>query len=72
MDSEGGWKVRALVIGGILGALTGIGTAYLVVRRSETSGSPPRMSTGEGLRIGLLVLGMLRQVSQLGDDEHRG
>ncbi len=69
MDKVGGWKARTFLIGGILGALTGVGAAYMVVRRWESTGGPPRLSSGEGLRLGLLVLGMLRQVSQLGEGE---
>jgi len=67
MESDREWKVRAMLVGGLLGALTGVGAAYLVVRRWESAGVRPRMSTGEGMRLGMLVLGMLREVGRLGD-----
>jgi hypothetical protein len=69
MEGDENWKGRTLLIGGVLGALTGLGAAYLVVRRWETSAGRPRLSAGEGLRLGVLVLGMLRQIGQLGDGD---
>lgn len=69
MAEQGSWKGRVLLLGGLIGALTGVGAAYLIVRRYEAAGERVRLSTGEGLRLGLLVLGMLRQISLLGDDE---
>lgn len=56
---------QTLALGGILGAITGIGFAYLLLKRSEQQGGELSMSTGEGLRLGLLLLGLLRQVSDL-------
>ncbi|MFP3853553.1 MAG: hypothetical protein ACLFWD_04565 [Anaerolineales bacterium] len=60
-----GKNAQTLVMGGILGALTGVGVAYLLVKRSEQQGGDMSLTTGEGLRLGLLVLGLLRQVSDL-------
>ncbi|HLB64533.1 MAG TPA: hypothetical protein VJJ46_06800 [Anaerolineales bacterium] len=69
METGENWKARTLLVGSLLGAFAGAAAAYLLVRRSETSGEPPRLGTGESLRLGLLVLGLLRQVSQLGEGE---
>lgn len=67
MDEGTGWKNKALVLGGVVGGLIGVGAAYLLVQRAEREGTELRLGTGEGLRLGLMVLGMLRQVSQLGN-----
>ncbi len=69
MDSEGNWKAKVLLIGGVVGALTGLGAAYLLVRRSEETNTRPKLDSGVGVRLGLLVLGLLRQVGQLTDRE---
>jgi hypothetical protein len=61
------WKNKILMLGGALGLMAGLGVAYLMVQRAEREGSKPNMNMGEGLKLGLLVLGMLRQVSQLGE-----
>ena len=68
MNGDQAWKPKALAVGVLVGALTGLAGAYLLVRRAELTGSrPPRLDSGEGLRIGLLVMGLLRQVAVLGD-----
>ena len=61
------WKSKVLLLGGVIGALVGVGTTYLLVQQAEREGEPLKLGTGEGLRLGMLVLGMLRQVSSLGD-----
>jgi hypothetical protein len=60
-----GWRSRTLLVGSLLGAVTGLGVAMLLVKRAERQGGEMRLSTGEGMRLGLLVLGMLRQVADL-------
>jgi hypothetical protein len=67
MDEETGWKNKVLILGGVIGGLAGVGAAYLLVQRAEREGTELQLGTGEGIRLGLLVLGMLRQVSRLGD-----
>lgn len=66
---NGNWKVRVLLLGGLAGALTGLAAAYLLVRRAEDRGVEPRLQAGEGIRLGLLVLGLLRQVAALTEGE---
>ena len=66
MDSNNN-KNRILLIGTVLGALAGLGAAYMLLQRAEKEGRSPEMTPGEGVKLGLLVLGMLRQVAQLGD-----
>jgi hypothetical protein len=60
------WKSKVLLIGGVVGALVGVGTTYLLVQQAERKGESLKIGTGEGLRLGMLVLGMLRQVASLG------
>lgn len=67
MESKGNWKSRTLLFGAIVGALAGVGAAYLLVQRAEREGRSPEMTAGEGVKLGLLVLGLLRQVAQLGE-----
>lgn len=58
-------KAKILFMGGCLGALTGMGIAYVLAQRAERQGGEISLSTGEGLRLGLMMLGMLRQVADL-------
>lgn len=66
-NRPGNWKTMALVVGAAVGALTGVAAALMLVRRSERHGESLSVSTGEGLRIGLLVMGLLREVAALPD-----
>ena len=65
MEEQSNWKLKAVLLGGLLGALTGVGAALLLVQRAEREGQKPQVGTGEGIRLGLLLLGLLRQVGEL-------
>jgi hypothetical protein len=67
--SDTKWKSKVLLLGGVVGALVGVGTTYLLVQQAERRGESLKIGTGEGLRLGMLVLGMLRQVASLGAKE---
>jgi hypothetical protein len=60
------WKTKTLIIGGILGVLAGLGAAYLLIQRAQVENQQPRFSAGEGVKLGISVLGVLRQVSDIG------
>lgn len=66
MENNRDWMVKTLVIGGIVGALIGLGAAYILVKRAEQEGENPQLSTGEGVQLGLGVLGLLRMISSTG------
>lgn len=61
------WKTKTLVLGGIIGAAVGLGAAYLLIQRAEKEQGKLQMNAGEGIKLGLLVLGLLRQIAQLGE-----
>lgn len=65
MDELRTWKTRVLLLGAVVGAITGLGTAYLLARRAEKEGKPISLSAGEGVRLGVLVLGLVRQILSL-------
>lgn len=66
-NQDSSWKQRALVLGGVIGALMGVGVAYFLVRKSEETEGGMQFGTGEGVRLGLILANLLRQVSKLGD-----
>lgn len=62
------WKVKTLVIGALVGALTGLGAAFLLTRRAEQEGKKFSISTGQGVKLGMLVIGLLRSILNLGEE----
>ena len=63
------WKIKAMVLGGIVGALTGIGAAYMLIQRAEAENATPRLSAGEGVSLGLGVLSLLRLVANISKEK---
>lgn len=61
------WQARFMIVGGILGALVGASAAYLYVQAAEREGHAPEITGGEGVKLGMLVFGLLRSVATLGE-----
>ncbi|MBI3160034.1 MAG: hypothetical protein HYZ26_10595 [Chloroflexi bacterium] len=59
------WKRNALLLGGLIGAVIGVAAAQMLVRQAEASGDEKALTTGKGLQIGMLILGLLRQLLSL-------
>jgi hypothetical protein len=63
------WVRNSLIIGGVVGALTGMGVAWFMVRRAKMREERLQFTAGEGVRLGLLLLGLLRSIAELGRGE---
>ncbi len=61
-------KSNTLLMGALIGAFTGLFAAMLLQRRSEKEERETALTTGEGLKLGVLVFGLLRAIASLGDD----
>ncbi len=69
-ESTDNWKVKIMALGTVIGALTGLGAAYLLIQRAEKEDAVPQLTAGEGVKLGVLVFGLLRQVAQLGNPDN--
>ena len=65
------WKSKTLTVGALIGALTGLGVAYFLIQNAEKEGEEFSFSSGQGVKLGLLLLGTMRQIMQL-DDGSKG
>ena len=66
MDNGQNYQTRFMIIGAIIGAITGMGAGYLIAQNSQANESDSALTTGDGLRLGVMLFGFLRQLSQLG------
>lgn len=62
-------KNRTIFIGALIGAFTGLIAAMLLTRRAERDERTTAITTGDGMKIGVLVFGLLRAIASLGDDK---
>jgi gas vesicle protein len=62
-------KSRTLFFGALIGAATGLVAAMLLNRRAEKNERETAITTGEGLKLGILVIGLLRAIASLADDK---
>jgi gas vesicle protein len=61
-------KSKIIFFGALIGAVTGLIAALLLTRRAEKNESETAITTGEGLKLGAMVFGLLRAIASLGDD----
>ncbi|MEW6284923.1 MAG: hypothetical protein AB1509_01735 [Chloroflexota bacterium] len=60
---------KTLFFGAVIGAVTGLIAASLLHRRAEKQERETAITAGEGIKLGVLVLGLLRAIASLGDDK---
>lgn len=61
-------KNKTLLTGALIGAVTGLIAAILLTRRAEKDERETAMTAGDGLKIGVLVFGLLRAIASLGNE----
>jgi len=65
MENKENWKSKTLIIGGLIGLIAGIIAAYMFIQRAEAEEGRPKITAGEGVKVGLGVLTVLRMISDL-------
>ena len=60
---------KILIFGALIGAATGLAAALILQRRAEKTGNEITLSTGEGIQLGVMIMGLLRAISSLGDEK---
>jgi gas vesicle protein len=61
-------KSRIMLSGALGGALIGLIASMLITRRAEKNRRETAITAGEGLKLGILVFGLLRAIASLNDD----
>ncbi len=68
MDRTENWQTKVLLVGGLIGAIVGVATSWLLIRTArETRGGPPSISTGDAIKVGVTTVGLVRSIAALGN-----
>lgn len=75
-DQNNNWKQQSLIIGTVGGAILGALSAYLFARAAEedadrNGGKPAPIKTGQAISLGLALLALIRQISELGKPQKK-
>ncbi len=62
---------RIIVFGVLIGAMTGLIAAMLLNRRVVRDERTTAITAGEGVKLGVLVFGLLRAIASLGEDDKK-
>jgi gas vesicle protein len=61
-------KGKTIFFSVLIGAATGLVAAMLLTRRAEKNASETAITAGEGIKLGVLVFGLLRAIAALSED----
>jgi gas vesicle protein len=63
------WKTQTLLIGTVIGAVTGAVAAMLLVNRAEQTQTTPHITANDGVKIGMGAMGLVRMIADLGKNK---
>lgn len=68
LEEQDHWRTKVLVVGGILGTILGLGTAFFFIRTVEESGKneAPTIEISDALKISFGLISSIRGIAALG------
>ncbi|HEX9597434.1 MAG TPA: hypothetical protein VF982_11190 [Anaerolineales bacterium] len=63
---------QVLIISAIVGAVVGVAAGMTLLKRAETDAEErPMLTAAEGMSLGMLVVGLLRQIANIGAEKKK-
>jgi H+/Cl- antiporter ClcA len=66
MENLQEWKTKTLLLGAGLGLVAGLVAAFIVIQNADERNDKPQLNAGDGVKVGLGVLGVLRLIADIG------
>ncbi|MRS02258.1 hypothetical protein EG832_03360 [bacterium] len=63
MEENSNWKTLTYIIGGAVGLATGLAAAFLFIRARGESEGDHKITSGQGVKIGMGIITLLRQIT---------
>jgi hypothetical protein len=60
------WQTKTLLIGAVVGAVAGLIGALILVQQAQKNDTRPQLTAGDGVKVGLGALAVLRQLADIG------
>ncbi|MCD4672796.1 MAG: hypothetical protein K8R77_09045 [Anaerolineaceae bacterium] len=67
MENSQEWKTKMLLVSAGLGLLAGLTAAYIIIQNADAKEDKPQLNAGDGVKVGLGVLGVLRLIADIGN-----
>ncbi len=64
-------RSRTIVYGVLIGAATGLIAAMLLNQRAEKNQETTAITAGDGVKLGVMVFGLLRAIASLGVEDKK-
>ncbi len=70
LESGNNWRTKVIIISTVLGAMSGLVAGFLLSRTAEErGGGPPKVKTGDALRLIVGIIGLVRGIAALGNPD---
>ncbi|HZU86171.1 MAG TPA: hypothetical protein VFF78_01735 [Anaerolineaceae bacterium] len=66
MEPKTNWKTNTWIIGALIGLVSGLFAAYMLIKRAEAEDQKPKITPGDGVKVGLGMLSVFKVISDLG------
>ncbi len=64
-------RTKTILAGVLIGAATGLVAAMMWNRRAEEEGGTTEITAGDGVKLGVMIVGLLRAIASMGEEDDK-